>query len=160
MSCKGVKLKKESSFTCDCGTSYTTGRHLLQKHIDGVHRWEPTRCTIPGCTSDKIFAKREALQQHNRQNPIEPPIRFMYPGCNSTTVSDRIAYEWSTLHPHLTRMLKATVMTPMEERSTSVANAFPATALKIARELSTSLTYNRNMSSHSVSHGMLRTRCR
>jgi hypothetical protein len=98
LSCKlkENKEEKEKLFICDrgdCRVPCTTAR-LLQVHIDNVHlrEWKPRKCTIPGCTSDRVFETQVRLANHMQyyHNPIEPPMRCSFPECTSTTMWDQM----------------------------------------------------------------------
>jgi hypothetical protein len=89
LACKG-KDKKKKLYICDhegCGSAFSSPS-TLQVHIDGFHLWEPKSCVVPGCTDDRKFANRAALNNHIRDchHPIEPAMRCSYPGCTSTTL--------------------------------------------------------------------------
>jgi hypothetical protein len=91
VTCKGtVEEVKDRPFVCTfegCGLACTSLKNL-QHHVISVHEWEHQKCHVQGCTSDRVFETREALNMHLRchHRPIEPAVRCSFPGCTSTTL--------------------------------------------------------------------------
>jgi hypothetical protein len=90
------KEKKEKLFICDHGDCRSTfeNARTLQAHMDNVHlrHWEPRKCSIPGCTNDRVFETRAQLSNHMQyyHHPIEPPMRCSFPECTSTMMWDQM----------------------------------------------------------------------
>ncbi|RDL33092.1 uncharacterized protein BP5553_08531 [Venustampulla echinocandica] len=130
-SCKGkdAKDKQEKLYICDregCGSAFSDSS-TLQGHMDGVHSWDPTTCTIPGCTDDRVFSTRVTLNNHitQRHHPIEPAMHCSFPGCKSSTLwSQRHNYkEHLKLRHHLVSAALQKPYLPQNESSQKVSTS-------------------------------------